>query len=406
LSQARKYNKSELEPIYRYIKDYYLSLKEEIPGNSTLGHLKPLLEVVYYTCEMGAYDLAWQIYWKDINQEKRYTLKAVLGAYDTALITLKEFFPIGDTAQEPLVNSPASKYHILIEVGFSLMGLGKLSEAQSFYKRAKTIAINIRDWRKVSECCQRLAELNTYLGEIFIILEAAREAFSFATQANSCEWEQMNSLVYQAIALYLAGDLKVALELFQQAEALQQKIDGNGQCLYSWRGIWYIDCLKKSGDHSAARTIAKLNLEICEIKGWRNLIAGNYRAMADIEAEFGNLNKARRLYDNALEIAQSISRIDSLIAILSRRGRLATRQGDMITARSDLECSLSYAVTSGYRLYEADTRIGLAWMLFHEGNLVAAQQEAEQAKHISEKISYYWGKIDVEKVLARLKNQG
>jgi hypothetical protein len=57
-----------------------------------------------------------------------------------------------------------------------------------------------------------------------------------------------------------------------------------------------------------------------------------------------------------------------------------------------------YATAGGYRIYEADIRIALAWLHRARGDASAAQAEATRARQMSEEMGYYWGKVDAEEI--------
>ena len=75
---------------------------------------------------------------------------------------------------------------------------------------------------------------------------------------------------------------------------------------------------------------------------------------------------------------------------------------DAAAALSDLNEALEYARAGGYRLYEADIRIGLAWAHFAAGNDNRARDEAEYALQMSQEMGYHWGIVDAKEVLAKL----
>ena len=66
---------------------------------------------------------------------------------------------------------------------------------------------------------------------------------------------------------------------------------------------------------------------------------------------------------------------------------------------SDLNEALGYALAGGYRIYEVDIRIGLAWAHLAAGDHSAARVEAERARAMSADMGYHWGKVDAEEVL-------
>ena len=146
-----------------------------------------------------------------------------------------------------------------------------------------------------------------------------------------------------------------------------------------------------------------------------------------LDFDSGNPESARTHYESALKIARSISYRAVLIEALLARGRFyakanvgATRPAKTETAAgiegsplpltdafNDLNEALNYAVEGGYRIYEADIRVALAWAhlnsprpLAGEGQGVrAAKVEAERALQMSQEMGYHWGVVDAEEVL-------
>jgi trypsin-like peptidase len=92
---------SQEKAAHEQIKDYYLSIAGDAPEFPTLDDLKPLIEVVHHACQAGAYDEAKDIFWARIDQNGKGELTWVLGAYDTELTVMQEFFPDQDFAKEP-----------------------------------------------------------------------------------------------------------------------------------------------------------------------------------------------------------------------------------------------------------------------------------------------------------------
>lgn len=119
-------------------------------------------------------------------------------------------------------------------------------------------------------------------------------------------------------------------------------------------------------------------------------------------------------------IARGIQRRDVLIEALLARGRFYAKAQTsefsensevLITdAFNDLNEALNYAVEGGYRIYEADIRVALAWAYLADltpgpsptgrgESLTKVKQEAERALQMSQEMGYYWGKVDAEEVL-------
>ena len=101
-------------------------------------------------------------------------------------------------------------------------------------------------------------------------------------------------------------------------------------------------------------------------------------------------------------MARSITQRLVLIEALAARGRWLARKGEASAARLELEEGLGYATAGGYRIYEVDLRVGLAWANLQEGNQDPARHEAELARSMSQEMGYYWGKVDSQELLVAL----
>ncbi len=410
------------------LKDYYLALAGDTPHQPTLADLAPLIEVVYHACRAGAYDEAYQI-----SQDRLYNvagasyyLPQVLGAEDTVVNVMMQFFPHGDTYQEPQVSKASDKSWILNEVGMCLMSLGRLATAVPFFERRIQMSLSIEDWREASIGYQNLAELNAHLGRLAASATAAEEALTLARRAEN-KRDERNSLAYQAWAVHLRGQVDEASAAFQQAEALEREIESSVQYLYSLRGIQHAEHLRRVGQADDARRVTAANLTICERNRVVSQISMCHRVLGELDADEGNHAPARDHFDTALTIARSISHRPALIEALLARGRWAAKlaysdltggpqptsptQGSedhlsglnsLPQAFSDLREARGYASDGGYRIYEADSRIALAWTHLASGSPAAAKQEAVRAQTMSMDMGYHWGQLDAAELLNHL----
>jgi len=98
-----------------------------------------------------------------------------------------------------------------------------------------------------------------------------------------------------------------------------------------------------------------------------------HRVLGDLNADLGRHDRARRHYARALKIVRTISKRTVLLEALLARGRWAVRQGATEMAHNDLGEALSYANTGGYRIYEVDIRVALAWTHRAAGNVAEAR---------------------------------
>ena len=397
-------NLTVAQSVHKRIADYYLSSAEKTSENPTLDDLKPLIETVHHLCQAGNYDEAFKsVFWKRISQGKRGVLEFQLGCYETDLAVMHSFFPKGDTSQDPPISDPHDKSWILNEVGLSLMSLGYMSEALPFYQRAIKLYLSIEELSNASSCYRNLAELYIKIGKLISSLEAACEALKLARCAEDKQSEVM-SLACQGWAAHLQGDLEFASDTFQQAEILEQEINTDKQYLYSFFGIWQSEHLQRMRNTNYARRVTKANLKFCKRYPWARGISQCYRILGDLGADAGKHDSAQSQshYQEALKIARSITDRAILIEALLSRGRCLAKQGEVDAARRDLDEALTYAVAGGYRIYEADIRVGLSWAHLEAGNLSAAQAEAEIALRMSAEMGYHWGQVDVQEVLVKL----
>ncbi|MCK4856619.1 MAG: tetratricopeptide repeat protein, partial [candidate division Zixibacteria bacterium] len=400
LTLLSRRDSGQTQKTHEQIKDYYLSVAGDLPNYPTLDDLIPLIEVVHHACQAGAYDEAYCILSDRIYRGSRFVLPNELGAWETDRTLLSEFFPEGDTSQEPQTNEPGAKSLVLNEVGLCLMCLGRLSEAVPLYGRGAQMAKELGNLSNASAAYQNLADLYAYLGRLAESAQAATEALQLAHRAEHKLGER-NSLGYQARAAHLCGDLETADTAFQQAEALEREIDPDKRYLYSNRGIFHGDNLRRVGKADCARKVTEANLEICERNHWAFQISMCHRVLGDLAADAGDNERARRHYEAALKIARSITLQHVLIEVLLARGRWQAKQAvktsehaTLQQAFSDLNEALGYADKGGFRIYEADIRVALAWAHLANTEPEAARQEASRALAMSEEMGYYWGKLD------------
>ena len=401
-------DRAHAQDAHERIKDYYLDLAGDTPYHPTLEDLAPLIEVVHHACCAGAYDEAERTRREQIDQRDRHVVVWQLGAYETQLSLMLEFFPNGDTSQEPQVSDPKDKSWILNEVGLCLMSLGRLGEAVPFYERGNAMDAELEDWRNASIGYQNLAELHAHLGALAASAEAAGEALALSRRAEN-KRDECNSLTRRAWPAHLSGNLEAASGGFQQAEVLQRETDPTLRYLYSQHGIWHADHLRRTGERVYARQVTEANLEICEQQRWPDDLSRSHRVLGDLDADAGQHESARDHYNEALKIARGITFRPALIEALLARGRWAARHQDLTGFQnlsglvfSDLNEALGYAVDGGYRIYEADIRIGLAWAHLAASDTNRARQEAERAQRMSADMGYHWGQVDAAEVLAAL----
>ncbi|MGI0486891.1 hypothetical protein ACN4EK_15735 [Pantanalinema rosaneae CENA516] len=389
--------------VHQRIAEYYLAVIRQIPEHPTIEDLAPAIEAVHHLCQAGEYDRAFPILMERLYDARRRVISHELGAYETALMTLLDFFPNQDSQQDPQVSDPQAKRFILNGVGFCLMNLGRLREAVPLFRRYITHSLKQRLWQSASIGYQNLTWLYTYLGELATSSRTAQRALKYAGRSGKPS-EQRDALALWAWTAHLQGHLEAATSGFEQSIALQQALS-HQPYLEGLHGSWYADHLRRLGQLEGAGRVTIANLKNWVTRQrWVKDESQCYRILGDLRSAAGYPDRARRFYNRALKLARRISNRAVLIEALLARGRWLAQQGNPEDARSDLEEALTYAVFGEYHLYEADIRIGLAWSHVTGNNLNAAQIEAERAQQMSRDMGYYWGQMDAETVFQQVAN--
>jgi len=391
----------EAKEAHRLAKDYYQDKSQEMPDNPSLVELSPAIEAVHHACQYGSYDDAYTIHWVRISQKRNFYILHKLGAWAAELEIMRSFFPGGDTCGEPQVSSTYDKGWILNEVGLCLQSTGQVDQAEEFYRRALSAPLELKEWADASSVYENLSNTYLFQGLLLQSAQAADDSLVFARIAHTVS--KRDAFANKADRLHMLGQVEEAGEVFREAEKLEKEI-GPRRSLYSHNGILYANHLNRVGEIDCARNVAEANLRICERNHWLNLISSCHRVLGDICANAGQQDDTAAHYRMALDIARSISDKPVLIEALLARGRWEARYlRDPDAAFSDLNEALEYVQAGGYRIYEADIRVALAWAHLAASNQKSAREEAEYARRMSDEMSYHWGKIDADEVLSALK---
>jgi len=391
----------EAKKAHRLAKDYYLAEAQEMPDSPSLEQLSPLIEAVHHACQHGNYDEAFGIHLKQISRGTNFYIEKKLSSWETELEIMKEFFTKGDIHGEPQVTRTKAKGWILNEIGLSLDYTGQSDLAMEFFQRTLRTC-DSQDWTNACTAYQNLSDNYSLQGLLHQSADAADDAIKHARRAQNKAYEG-DSLAFKARILHLLGETLEAGKAFREAEELEKDNDPTVLYLYCLTGIYHADYLNRMDDIDYAFMVTETNLQICEANRLPNDISRCHRVLGDIYVNFGKQHEVAKHYHEALDIARSISNKQLFMEALLARGRWEARHlRDPDAAFSDLNEALEYARAGGYRLYEADIRVALAWAHLTAGNKRSAKEEAEYARQMSEEMSYHWGKVDADEVLSAL----
>jgi len=313
-----------------------------------------------------------------------------------------EFFPNGDTTQQPAVTNPNDIAFILANYGFSLMILGRLSGAAPFFIRNIEMRLEMKDWMNASRTYKNLAELYLQTGQLKESNEVSLKSLNLLRKVGSLT-EERDSITELGWNAHLRGDFQTADDYFQEAERLERQIDTKAKYLYSRRGAWHADYLIYTGHYNLARLVNENNQKISEEHHAIVDLSRIHRIFGDLEVKTGNIERALEFYNSAVQMAQSTSRRDVLIESLLARGKYLNlySKEKTIDAFRDISLALNFSRQGGYKIYLSEALLAMALIDF-EKDLFLARDQTIQALELSKEMGYFWGSQDAERILFRI----
>ena len=411
-----KLEPQDVRHLHHRIADYYLTSVEDIPKNPSINDLSYMVEAVHHLCLAEDFGRANEIRLESNSKGLSLTKEINrLGAYDTEFLLLQDFFPNKEINCDPLVETLKDKLSILFETGESLTNLGRMAEALPTFERFKDLASESNSQENIIKGFLSLAKFYVYLGKLSKAKKYADKALDLSRKVSDIFQEQERAaLIYLALVMYLRGQMKESGFYFDEAESLlshEYEYDGK-RFFYGTQGVIYVDYLLSLVDESNKSNILKQAKFIIDANFDRHKhqkqddLSRFYRTQGDLNTIEGDIENANANYAEAVRIARRITHWPALTGMLSARGQWMARvYEDIEVARNDLEEALEYAITGGYRLYEADIYIGFAWASHVDGNVPNARNNAKQAMALSEKIGYSLGLRKANEVMEAIDDK-
>ena len=132
----------------------------------------------------------------------------------------------------------------------------------------------------------------------------------------------------------LAGDTAQAEQQFILADQIEMAIDPMGSHLYSLRGAWWADCLRRTGRPGSAKALTRRNHEICRKKGWRAVAAWCDRQLGRLALAAGDTAAAGQYLTAAAECFRDGDYLTELSVTLADLAEHARAIEDFETAES------------------------------------------------------------------------
>ena len=220
------------------------------------------------------------------------------------------------------------------------------------------------------------------------------------------EGEIRDSLGHLGASLTGQGRVADATQAFEEANAIEQRVDPDGDELYSLRGVRWAELLLRLGHTERARALTEANRTICEQNRWYDNVARCHWLLGRVDTAAGHLPQA------AAHLAEA--------EVTMRRGHQLSDLPALLLACADLERyrqaweeALRLAAPRDMRLVHADALVLRGRILVERARaeargqpetmqeLVArAQDDAEASRTLARQCGYAWAERDAVALLA------
>jgi len=374
--------------IYEYAKTY------EITPANTVTDMDPLFEQVYHGCNAGFYDEVFNdVYYDKIQRKEEGFLIYKLGAWETDLQLIKNFFPNGSLGQLPLVTNKNIQSWLINEAGISLIYTGRPQEAIAPYLKMIEIDITVSDWENTSMGYQNLTSLEYRLGMLDNSIKSARNALKMAENAKNEQYKSI-SKAYLGYVLFLRGEIEKPLIFFKEASEIENDISGYE--LYCFSGIMYVDFLTAINKTIEAFNLTTKNLEVCSEYNQVADISRCHRVLGGLKRREGKFKEAKEDLSKALNIGREISVPYLQIEAMIEQGRLFLDTEELPEVKTVIDTALPIILRTGFLLYEPVILNIQARYFKAIGEIEQSKQTAQSAFDKADKMGYHWAKIEAE----------
>jgi len=353
--------------------------------DATLEDLQPLYQAVAHGCQAGLQQESCdKVYHDRISRGREAYAAKKLGAFGSDLGAVACFFE-SPWNRVSLALTERAQAWMLAVAAYNLRALGRLSEVVSLMRAGLGIELKHEDWANAATTASSLSQIELTQGEVAGAVRDAEQSVTYADRSADPN-QALRSCGYLADALFHAGRVADALELWQQAEHMQEKNQPDYPLLYSIGGFQYCDVLLAAAERAAwqmrniERGLRNAELiEACSAVSQRATqtikIAERNNWLLDIALDYLTLVRAA-LYAAILKqstIQNSQSEIDAAVSSLRRAGRQDDLPRGLLTrawlrsltgarigpesAQSDLDEAWEIAERGPMRLFLADIHL-------------------------------------------------
>ena len=220
-------------------------------------------------------------------------------------------------------------HRLLVALARAQVVLGRTTEARRNYERALSLCPDSNVSEK-SGIIFYLATLVAQQGDVKRALELWQQSFEVDEQIGNVQGKAA-TLHQMAGVIEQQGDVKRALELWQQSLALNEQIgDVKGKAATLHNMAWVI---AQQGDVKRALDLWQQSLALSEQIGDVKGKAATLSMMAGVIARQGDVKRALDLWQQSLALLEQIGDVKGKAATLSNMGWLAAKNEDFDEAR-------------------------------------------------------------------------
>ncbi|HEV3332261.1 MAG TPA: SIR2 family protein [Bryobacteraceae bacterium] len=277
---------------------------------------------------------------------------------------------------------------------------GEPETAVPHYAASEALDRQAHDSRNLSIDLQNRADVETSLGRLGDAVRHTTEALEAAVAAQD-DHRTRNGYARLAFAAGLRGDLDTAAKAFAEANLIENRINPEGDNLFSSRGIQWAEHLLRTGQTSHARKLTTRNREICEGNSWQQTVASCEWMLGWLDVVGGNWSSAHRRLDQAEATFTRGHMVEELARVHLVRSACHLAEDHLERALATCERALDLAAPRNYRLIHADGMVLRAQISLARGDAATARNDAESALQIAEPCEYPWAQRDACEVLAQ-----
>jgi len=376
---------------HRVLFEYFIN-KPNSRFPESLGEMEPLYRSIRHGCIAGKSQEAFQVYYKQIqHNDSSYSLYR-LGAFDTDLSALANFFPDGWAGKPVPGLNPEQANDILTTASYCLLSLARMEEAIHVLYLKLNWAISNKDLLLASSLYENLVESLTQYGHLQEAEDVAQKAIETLSTEFSTD-QMVEAYADQAYVTLYRGSIDAACDKYRKIEKNQP---AHRRPLSGYAGFQYCEALlAQSAIENAEETLQRATGGIKIARSEKMLL---HRALYGLIKGRALLLLGQRA--NGIKTlllaerhAKEAGSEETLAFVLASAGLAILKEkataNDCRRARRWLDEAALIAENRKMTLINIDVKIGFAKLAFLSGDRESALSIAGEANTLIEETGYY-----------------